>query len=71
MQMVGHEDVRENCELEETCVVKKLLGNASDQRLRCEDRTPEGSAGSQEISLIADIRHAVEATRPFRDHGIG
>jgi len=55
MNVIGHEDVGENCELKQTGVMKKLLDNSTHQHWIRKERATKASAGSQEISLVADV----------------
>jgi len=55
MNVIGHEDVGENCELKQTGVMKKLLDNSTHQHWIRKEGATKASAGSQEISLVATV----------------
>ena len=58
VQMIRHEAVRNNYELEQRRRLPKLLQRALNDGCRNEDVVAECCAEREEIPLVSDVRHA-------------
>lgn len=71
VDVIRHEDVRDNREPERRRGLQNLGRDVGSNRIVLEDRLPEGSARCDKIALETDIAHAIQATRTIGDHTKG
>ena len=62
VKMVRHYAVREDCEVEVSCVLEELLTDSICERRICKRASAKRNAGCQKVSLEANVRSAVEST---------